>query len=115
LLREAQALARIAQPNVLTVYDMGMFGDSVFLAAELVDGDTLDAWLATPRRWRQIVEVFVQAARGLEAAHAVGLVHRDFKPSNVMVGRDGRVRVFDFGVVRFVDAAPPGRELAGTP
>ncbi len=115
LLREAQAMARITQPNVLTVYDMGMFDDAVFLAAELVDGDTLDVWLAEPRRWRQIVEVFVQAARGLEAAHVAGLVHRDFKPSNVLVGRDGRVRVFDFGVVRFVDTVAAGRELAGTP
>ncbi len=115
LVREAQALARITQPNVLTVYDVGSFGDSVFLAAELVDGDTLDVWLAWPRRWRSIVEVFVQAARGLEAAHAAGLVHRDFKPSNVLVGHDGRVRVFDFGLVRFTEVAAAGREIAGTP
>jgi tetratricopeptide (TPR) repeat protein len=114
LLREAQAMARITQPNVLTVYDTGMFDDAVFLAAELVDGETLDAWLARPRRWREIVDKLVQAARGLDAAHAAGLVHRDFKPANVLVGRDDRVRVFDFGVARFVDA-PASRELAGTP
>ena len=115
LLREAQAMARITQPNVLTVYDSGTFGDAVFLVAERVDGDTLEAWLARPRRWRVILEVFLQAARGLEAAHDAGLVHRDFKPTNVLVGRDGRVRVFDFGVVRLADTSAPGRELAGTP
>jgi tetratricopeptide (TPR) repeat protein len=115
LLREAQALARITQPNVLTVYDVGSAGDAVFLAAELVDGETLDRWLATPRRWRAVVDVFVQAARGLDAVHAAGLVHRDFKPANVLVGHDGRVRVFDFGVVRFADHTSSERELAGTP
>jgi tetratricopeptide (TPR) repeat protein len=115
LLREAQALARITQPNVLTVYDVGSVGDAVFLAAELVDGETLERWLKQPRRWRAIVELFIQAARGLAAVHAAGLVHRDFKPSNVLVGHDQRVRVFDFGVVRFADHAAAGRELAGTP
>ena len=115
LLREAQAMARITQPNVLTVYDTGMFGDAVFLAAARVDGDTLAGWLARPRRWRAIVDVFLQAARGLEAAHAAGLVHRDFKPSNVLVGREGRVRVFDFGLVRLEETVPARRELVGTP
>jgi tetratricopeptide (TPR) repeat protein len=114
LLREAQAMARITQPNVLTVYDLGTYEDAVYLAAERVTGTTLDGWLATPRRWRAIVDAFVQAARGLEAAHAAGLVHRDFKPGNALVGGDGRVRVFDFGVVRFTDSADTG-EVAGTP
>jgi len=115
LLREAQAMARITQPNVLTVYDVGAYGDAVFLAAERVDGMTLERWLARPQRWRAIVEVCTQAARGLAAAHAAGLVHRDFKPSNVLVGHDGRVRVFDFGVVRFADSAVAAGERAGTP
>lgn len=114
LLREAQALARIAQPNVLTVHDVGVVDNAVFLAAELVEGDTLEAWLRAPRRWRAIASVFLQAARGLDAAHVAGLVHRDFKPSNVLIGHDGRVRVFDFGLARFSDAG--GRaEIAGTP
>ncbi|MBC7973649.1 MAG: protein kinase, partial [Myxococcales bacterium] len=119
LLREAQAMARITQPNVLTVYDMGMFDDAVFLAAELVDGDTLDVWLAQPRRWRQIVEVFVQAARGLEAAHAAGLVHRDFKCQNIMLtgGGDppGKVVVTDFGLAIGHEQDREHRGGAGSP
>jgi eukaryotic-like serine/threonine-protein kinase len=115
LLREAQALARIAQPNVLTVYDVGTSGDQVFLAAELVAGDTLEEWLRQPRRWRAVLDTFLQAARGLDAVHAAGLVHRDFKPSNVLIGQDDRVRVFDFGVVRFTDVEAVRREFAGTP
>jgi eukaryotic-like serine/threonine-protein kinase len=115
LLREAQALARIAQPNVLTVYDVGTWEDQVFLAAELVSGETLDQWLARPRRWRAVVEIFLQAARGLDAVHAAGLVHRDFKPSNVLIGQDDRVRVFDFGLVRFADLDAARRDFAGTP
>jgi tetratricopeptide (TPR) repeat protein len=84
--------------------NLGTFGDAVFLAMELVDGDTLEVWLTRPRRWQHIVDVFLQAARGLEAAHAVGLAHGNVRPSNVLVGNDGRVRVFDFGV-----AADPSR------
>jgi eukaryotic-like serine/threonine-protein kinase len=114
LLREAQALARIAQPNVLTVYDVGVVDNAVFLAAELVEGGTLEAWLRRPRGCRAIAMVFVQAARGLDAAHSAGLVHRDFKPSNVLIGHDGRVRVFDFGLARFTETLVAG-ELAGTP
>jgi len=101
LLREAQALARVSHPNVVPVFEVGTHRDAVFIAMELVDGETLGAWRkrASPK-WREIVDVFVRAGRGLAAAHAAGLVHRDFKPDNVMVGRDGRVRVMDFGLVR---------------
>jgi tetratricopeptide (TPR) repeat protein len=102
LLREAQALAKIAHRNVLAVHDVGMFGDQVFIALEHVDGETLSCWLERPRPWRDVVEKFVAAGRGLEAAHALGLVHRDFKPDNVLVARDGRVLVTDFGVVGVV-------------
>ncbi|HTM19138.1 MAG TPA: serine/threonine-protein kinase, partial [Kofleriaceae bacterium] len=100
LVREAQAMARLSHPNVVTVYDVGRAGDNVFIAMELVDGQTLRGWLRQrPRSWREVVTVFVAAGRGLAAAHEAGLVHRDFKPDNVLVGRDGRPRVGDFGIV----------------
>ena len=80
---------------------MGVVGDEVFLAMELIRGQTLTAWLGAERRgWREIVRIFVDAARGLAAAHEVGLVHRDFKPDNVLISEDGRVRVADFGLAR---------------
>jgi serine/threonine protein kinase len=101
MLREAQGLARLEHPNVVTVYETGLHGDEVFIAMELIDGVSLDRWLASQRRsWRQIAFVLEQAGRGLAAAHAAGLVHRDFKPENVLCGDDGRVRVTDFGLAR---------------
>src|SRR5262245_1019416 len=78
LLREARAMARVAHPNVIPVHDVGSLGDEVFVAMELVDGPVLGAWLGErPRRWREILDVFLQAGRGLAAAHRAGLVHRD--------------------------------------
>jgi tRNA A-37 threonylcarbamoyl transferase component Bud32 len=101
LLREARAIAQLSHPNVIAVHDVGFVEDDVFLVMELVDGATLSEWLSAQERTvAQILDVLLQAARGLAAAHAAGLVHRDFKPSNVLVGRDGRVRVVDFGVAR---------------
>jgi eukaryotic-like serine/threonine-protein kinase len=101
LLREAQAMARLSHPNVLPVFDVGTHHDAVFVALEFVDGETLRAWLQREQpRWPRIVEVFVAAGRGLAAAHAENLVHRDFKPENVMIGRRGAVRVMDFGLAR---------------
>jgi eukaryotic-like serine/threonine-protein kinase len=106
LLREARAMARLSHPNVIAVHDVGALDGRVFVAMELVDGVTLSDWLTeTTRDWRDVVSLFVQAGRGLAAAHAVGLVHRDFKPANVLVGRDGRVRVVDFGLARAVGSA----------
>jgi tetratricopeptide (TPR) repeat protein len=101
LLREAQAIARVSHPNVVVVYEAGAFGDRVFLAMEFIEGHTLGYWMhARQRSWPEVLEVFAAAGRGLAAAHERELVHRDFKPDNVMVGADGQVRVMDFGLVQ---------------
>ena len=113
LLREAQALAQLDHPNVVRVYDVGSFEDQIFIAMELVDGLSLDrSALGT---WREIVAAFEQAGRGLAAAHARGLVHRDFKPSNVMIDRAGRVKILDFGLVQTATDASVEGALVGTP
>ncbi|MCX4242014.1 serine/threonine protein kinase [Paraliomyxa miuraensis] len=105
LLREAQALARLSHPNVVQVYDVGVSGGLVFMAMELVRGQTISQWLGErTRAWPEIVERFAAAGEGLRAAHAVGLVHRDFKPHNVLLGDDGRVRVADFGLASAEEA-----------
>ncbi len=100
LQREAQALARLTHPNVVTIHDVGTVDDQLWIAMELVEGQTLARWLEVPRSWREVLDVLRKAGEGLAAAHAVGLLHRDFKPSNVMVGNDGRVCVMDFGLAR---------------
>jgi eukaryotic-like serine/threonine-protein kinase len=101
LWREAKAMARLSHPNVVTVYEVGEAAGATFIAMELVEGLTLRAWLAAERRSRAaVLAVLLQAGEGLAAAHAAGLVHRDFKPENVLVGRDGRARVTDFGLAR---------------
>ncbi|MEM9453271.1 MAG: serine/threonine-protein kinase [Myxococcota bacterium] len=100
LLREAQALGKLAHPHVVGIYDVGMVDAQLWLAMEMVEGPTLRAWLRQPRSWREVLKVMRGAGEGLAAAHAVGLLHRDFKPDNVMVGNDGRARVMDFGLVR---------------
>jgi predicted Ser/Thr protein kinase len=99
LLHEAQAMARLSHPNVIVVYDVGTFGDQVFLAMEFVRGKNLRGWLEErPRLWRDILQIFLQAGEGLWAAHQSGLVHRDFKPDNVLVDSEDRARVTDFGL-----------------
>lgn len=125
LLREAQAMARLSHPNVISVYDVGSCegemddagpttvsdedGTGVYVVMELVRGKSLDQWMKQERRhWKTVLDVFLQAARGLAEAHDQGLIHRDFKPSNVMVGEDGRVRVLDFGLARVLGGADPG-------
>jgi eukaryotic-like serine/threonine-protein kinase len=101
LQREAIAMAKLAHPNVVTVFEIGSVDDRLYVAMEYVRGETLRGWLdAGTRGWRQIVEMLVLAGTGLAAAHTAGLVHRDFKPENVLVGEDGRPRVSDFGLAR---------------
>ena len=109
-LREAQAIARLSHPNVVIAYDVGTFEDKVFIAMEYVEGNTVTYWLQVQERsWREILRVFMDAGRGLAAAHEKGLVHRDFKTDNVMVSRDRHVRVMDFGLARQVqDKAAAG-------
>jgi Protein kinase domain/Putative zinc-finger len=102
LLREARALARLQHPNVVAVHDVGELDGEVFVATELVDGLPMHRW-QHGRDPREIVRAYAQAARGLAAAHALGLVHRDVKPANILVGHDGRVRVGDFGLVTTYD------------
>jgi len=101
LLREAQAMAKLSHPNVITVYEVGTVEDQVFVVMEHIDGQTLAAWMAESvgKGWREVVDVFCRAGRGLAAAHGKGMVHRDFKPDNVLIDKTGRVRVTDFGLV----------------
>jgi hypothetical protein len=99
MLREAQAQAKLSHPNVVTVHDVGTHEDRIFVAMEFIEGVTLRAWLKDEKpALHEIVRTMQLAGQGLLAAHDKGLVHRDFKPDNVMVGNDGRVLVMDFGL-----------------
>ena len=107
LLREARAMARLTHPNVVTVYEVGTANGRDFVAMELVSGETLAEWLrATRRPLAAILDAFLAAGRGLAAAHAAGIVHRDFKPHNVLRSQGGRITVTDFGLARASDDAP---------
>jgi eukaryotic-like serine/threonine-protein kinase len=111
ILREAQAMARLSHPNVITVHDCGTVGEHVFVAMELLDGQTLTQWIRErPRKTREVLDRFVLAGRGLAAAHAAGLIHRDFKPDNVLCGHDGRVCVTDFGLARATQGTTPDQQ-----
>jgi serine/threonine protein kinase len=112
-LREAQALARLSHPNVISVYDVGTAKGYPFIAMEYIQGQTFADWTAnSDASWSEIVSVLVKAGRGLAAAHAAGLIHRDFKPANLLVSVDGRVVVTDFGLAQAMkadaDASPQG-------
>lgn len=101
LSREAQALAKLSHKNVLTVYDFGDVQGDVFLAMEFVDGNTLKEWFAQEERsWQEVLGVMMPAGEGLAAAHHSGLVHSDFKPQNVLIDREGEIRVADFGLAK---------------
>jgi eukaryotic-like serine/threonine-protein kinase len=110
LRREAQAMARLSHPNVVPVFDIGTHQGQLFLAMELVTGDTLRSWVGSPRPWPDVVALFVKAGRGLEAAHAAGLLHRDFKPDNVMIGPGDVPRITDFGLAHEFDAEAAATE-----
>lgn len=101
LIREARTLARLSHPNIVPVFDVGLDGETLYIVMELVDGRTVARWFKESRpNVRDALDVFLAAGRGLVAAHAAGVVHRDFKPDNMMLGTDGRVRVLDFGLAR---------------
>ncbi len=117
LLREARALAKLSHPNVVTVHDVGVHEGRVWLAMELVAGQTLSRWSERqPRGWSEVLDVMRHAGRGLAAAHAAGLLHRDIKPDNIMLREDGRVCVMDFGLVRArADTSDDELSLGSTP
>ncbi len=111
ILREAQSLARLAHPNIVAVFDVGIADEQVYVAMEYIEGPTVVAWLQTGKRTRsEILQIFLQAGEGLATAHEAGIAHRDFKPDNVLVGADGRVRVIDFGLSRIPSSAPVAGE-----
>lgn len=121
LLEEARTLAKISHPNVVAVYEVGEHEDEIYIAMEYVEGETLLSWQGRERRsLTELLAMYRQAGAGLVAAHAAGVIHRDFKPGNAIVGRDGRLRVVDFGLAwaeapesEATDAGPRG--AVGTP
>ncbi|HEU5057110.1 MAG TPA: serine/threonine-protein kinase [Kofleriaceae bacterium] len=117
LRREARLLATVSHPNVVAIHDAASLWDEPFIALELVDGPNLACWLAAePRHWRHVLAVFLAVGRGLAAVHAAGLVHRDVKPSNILIGSDGRPRLADFGLaVAVLEPAEATLRVSGTP
>jgi tetratricopeptide (TPR) repeat protein/tRNA A-37 threonylcarbamoyl transferase component Bud32 len=105
LLREAQAMAKLSDPNVVAVHDVGSHQGDLFVAMDFIQGMNLRAWLEErSRSWRDVLDRFLQAGRGLAAAHRAGIIHRDFKPENVLIrAADGRVCVTDFGLARTLE------------
>jgi tetratricopeptide (TPR) repeat protein len=108
--REAQAMARVRHPNVVAIYDLGWTDDHAFCAMELVDGETLRAYLATPRPWQAVLRVALAVGRGVSAAHGTGVIHRDIKPENILIARDGRTLVSDFGLAKLAGPDDPAAE-----
>ena len=114
LLREAQAMAQLTHPNIVTIFDVGTSEEGIFLAMEYVPGLTLEDYLADAPSARRVIRTFIEAGRGLIAAHEQGIIHRDFKPANVLIGRDGRIKVADFGLAALdVTSESSGSSSAG--
>ncbi len=115
-LREAQLLASLSHPNVLTVHDVGGVDPELYVVMELVDGWPMSRWIseAAPRPdWRRILDLYLQVGRGLSAAHQLGVVHRDVKPENILVARNGRVLIGDFGLAGLAEVAGVTRRSVG--
>ncbi|MEO1335652.1 MAG: serine/threonine-protein kinase [Myxococcota bacterium] len=123
LLREAQAVAQLSHPHVVQIYEVGTYGERVFIAMEFLTGQSLKAWAKQTHRWQDKLEVLLQVAQGLSAAHRAHIVHRDVTPNNVLVGDDDRARLIDFGLARTSAAGTSAdtsngslhTSLAGTP
>lgn len=109
---EAQAMARLSHPNVIEVFDIGMHDDAPFIAMELIEGESLRTWQAKHEA-ADVFAAYADAARGLLAAHAQGVVHRDFKPDNVLVAKGGTVKIGDFGLARLATSPPLGTQSSG--
>lgn len=105
-LREARAVARISHPNVISVYEVSESGEHIYIAMEFIEGESLLEWQSHGQTWEQILDMYLQAGAGLQAAHEAGVVHRDFKPDNALIGQDGRLRVIDFGLARVEGREP---------
>jgi serine/threonine protein kinase len=114
LQREAQAIAKLSHANVVSIFDVGVYEGQVFLAMENLTGGTLSKWLAAKKRpWADVLAMFVEIGNGLSAAHAEGLVHRDFKPDNVLLDKAGKPKIVDFGFVRLVSALDESMTTSG--
>ncbi len=113
LLSEAKMMAKLSHPNVVTIYEVGTADGQLHIAMECVRGPTLRDWVdQAPRTWSEIAAAHLDAGKGMMAAHEAGIVHRDFKPANVLLGQDGRVRVTDFGIAKIIDYAAPTEQTA---
>ena len=115
MVQEAQSLAKLSHPNVVNVHDVGQADGRMFLAMEHIEGRALSDVLGDGLPWERVLELFLAAGNGLSAAHAAGLIHRDFKPANAMLGSDGRVRVLDFGLARDSGEGPEVHDGATPP
>jgi serine/threonine protein kinase len=111
--REAQTASSLNHPHILAVHDVGEIGGRQYLVTELVDGGTLKAWAQTPRNWREIAELLNGVADGLAAAHEAGILHRDIKPDNILVGKNGYAKLADFGLAKLSKAPTPDRRGIG--